>query len=113
MLTGKRAFDGDDVSDALASVLKSEPDWSVISLDVTPAVRTLLQRCLVKDRRHRVADIAVVQFVFAEVSALTAVSGSAVGQDSRDAVTEIDVECRIPHSGCHGAPHILRRRVVN
>jgi eukaryotic-like serine/threonine-protein kinase len=58
MLTGKRPFDGDDVSDTLAAVLRAEPDWSAIP-DATPrAVRTLLRRCLEKDRRRRLADAA-------------------------------------------------------
>jgi eukaryotic-like serine/threonine-protein kinase len=70
MLTGRRAFDGEDVSDMLASVLKSDPDWSALPADVPPPIKTLIQRCLVKDRRARIADIAVVQFVLAEASAL-------------------------------------------
>jgi serine/threonine protein kinase len=72
MLTGKRAFEGEDVSDTLASVLKSEPDWSVLPADVPPAIRTLMQRCLAKDGRQRVADIAVAQFMLAEASPLVA-----------------------------------------
>jgi len=71
MLSGRRAFEGEDVSDTLASVLKSEPDWSALPPELPTAIKTLLQRCLVKDRRARVADIAVVQFVLAEASALT------------------------------------------
>ena len=58
MLTGRRAFGGEDLSDTLAAVLKSEPDWSVLPADVPPPVRTLVQRCLAKDRRQRVADIS-------------------------------------------------------
>ena len=72
MLTGTRAFDGDDVSDTLASVLKSEPNWSRLPADLPLAIRTLLQRCLVKDRRARVSGIAVAKFVLAEASALVA-----------------------------------------
>ena len=34
MLTGTRAFAGEDVSDILASVLKSEPDWTALPADV-------------------------------------------------------------------------------
>jgi hypothetical protein len=34
MLTGKRAFEGEDVSDTIASVLKSDPDWIRLSPDV-------------------------------------------------------------------------------
>src|SRR5207245_7073503 len=53
MLTGKRAFEGEDVSDTLANVLKSEPDWSALPPEVPPAIRLLVQRCLIKDRRQR------------------------------------------------------------
>jgi serine/threonine protein kinase/dipeptidyl aminopeptidase/acylaminoacyl peptidase len=63
MLTGRRAFEGEDVSDTLASVLKSEPDWNALPADVAPPIRTLLQRCLVKDPQKRVADIAAARFV--------------------------------------------------
>jgi hypothetical protein len=63
MLTGKRAFDGEDTSDTIASVLKTDPDWSLLPSDLSFAVRALLQRCLVKDRRHRVSDISTALFV--------------------------------------------------
>jgi hypothetical protein len=68
MLTGRRPFDGEDLSDTLATVLKSEPDWSALPADVPPPIRMLIQRCLTKDRRHRVADIAVALFVMAEAA---------------------------------------------
>jgi serine/threonine-protein kinase len=67
MLTGRRAFDGEDIGDTLASVLKSEPEWSHLPPDVPPAIRLLLQRCLTKDRRQRVADIAAAKFVLKEL----------------------------------------------
>ena len=70
MLTGRRAFEGDDISDTLASVLKQEPDWTQLPTDLPPAIRTLVQRCLVKDRRQRVADIAVAQFVLTQQTAV-------------------------------------------
>jgi Tol biopolymer transport system component len=61
MLTGHRAFDGEDVSDTLANVLKSEPNWTALPPDRSD-LRTLLRRCLEKDRRRRLADIADVWF---------------------------------------------------
>jgi serine/threonine protein kinase len=70
MLTGKPAFGGDDVSDTLANVLKTEPDWSVLPSHVPPAVRTLVQKCLEKDRRTRTADISVASFVLDSADAL-------------------------------------------
>ena len=63
MLTGKRPFDGEDVSDTLANVLKIDPDWSALPSEIPPAIRTLLQSCLTKDRRRRVADISTALFV--------------------------------------------------
>jgi Tol biopolymer transport system component len=63
MLTGKRAFEGEDVSDTLAAVLRGEPDGTALPADVPVAVRTLLSGCLAKDRRHRVADLSAALFV--------------------------------------------------
>jgi len=58
MLTGQRLFEGATVSDTLASVLKSEPDWSALASATPAAIRRLLRRCLEKDRRQRLADAA-------------------------------------------------------
>jgi serine/threonine protein kinase len=58
MLTGRRAFPGEDVSDTLAAVLRSEPDWTALSASTPPAVVRLLRRSLERDRRKRLADIA-------------------------------------------------------
>ena len=63
MLTGTKPFGGEDVSDTLANVLKSDPDWSALPSETPPAIRTLLQSCLTKDRRRRVADISTALFV--------------------------------------------------
>ena len=53
LLSGHRAFKGEDVSDLLAAVLKSDPDWSSLPHDLPAPVRRLLQRCLEKDSRRR------------------------------------------------------------
>jgi serine/threonine-protein kinase len=66
MLTGTRAFDGEDVADTLASVLKGGVDWSALPVDVPPAVVTLLKRCLERDRHQRIGDIAAAKFVLRE-----------------------------------------------
>jgi tRNA A-37 threonylcarbamoyl transferase component Bud32 len=67
MLTGKRAFEGEDVSDTLAAVLRAEPDWNALPKDLPPLIRTLIQRCLEKDRRQRIADISTALFLIKEV----------------------------------------------
>jgi eukaryotic-like serine/threonine-protein kinase len=57
MLAGRRAFDGDDVSDVLASVLKTDPQWDALPADLPGPVRRLLRRCLEKDPKKRLRDI--------------------------------------------------------
>jgi WD40-like Beta Propeller Repeat len=56
MLTGRRAFDAEDVSLTLAEVLKSEPDWTTLPT-LPPAVRMCLRQSLKKDPRKRLRDI--------------------------------------------------------
>jgi serine/threonine-protein kinase len=63
MLTGKRPFDGEDMTEVLSAVVRLEPNWDVLPLEVSQPIRTLLRRCLVKDRRTRIADIAAALFV--------------------------------------------------
>ena len=62
LLTGRRAFGGDDISDTLAFVITKEPEWSALPADVPAAIRKLLRRCLEKDHNRRFADIADVRF---------------------------------------------------
>ena len=57
MLTGKKAFTGEDVSDVLASIMKLGPDWKALPADVPPSVVKLLRRCLTKERKKRLRDI--------------------------------------------------------
>ena len=51
MLTGRRAFEGSDVSDTLAAVLRTEPNWRVLPLGTPTPIRRLLRRCLQRDSR--------------------------------------------------------------
>ncbi len=53
-LTGKRAFEGETVTETLAAVLTKEPEWGKIPSKVLPLVR----RCLERDPKKRVRDIA-------------------------------------------------------
>jgi serine/threonine-protein kinase len=57
MLTGKRMFTGDSVSDVVAAVLRAQPDWNALPTDTPPSARRLLHRCLCKDRKKRLRDI--------------------------------------------------------
>ena len=61
VLTGRRVFEGGDISEVLAGVIKTEPNWDALPADMTPALRTYLRRCLQKDPRQRVRDIGDVR----------------------------------------------------
>ena len=61
MLTGTRAFKGDDVTETIAAVVRAEPDWSKLPANTAAAVRRLLRRCLEKDRSRRLSDAAVAR----------------------------------------------------
>ena len=58
MLAGQRLFEGGTISDTLASVLKSDPDWSLLPAETPVPIRRLLRRCLEKDRRERLDSAA-------------------------------------------------------
>jgi Tol biopolymer transport system component len=58
MLTGRRAFAGDSLTDTLAHVIEREPDWRAVPETTPEVVRRLLERCLRKDVRRRLRDIA-------------------------------------------------------
>jgi len=74
MLTGKRPFDGEDVTETLATVLKSEPNWNALPSSVPLAIRILLQRCLNKDRMRRVADVGTATYVIEDAASATSSS---------------------------------------
>lgn len=49
MVTGRRAFGGDNITDTIAAVVRGEPDWAVLPADTPASIRRLLRRCLEKD----------------------------------------------------------------
>ena len=63
MLTGRRPFRGDDVSDTLAAVLRGDPDWSALPASLPPAIRALLEGCLAKNPHERIGDVSTLLFV--------------------------------------------------
>ncbi len=66
MLTGRKLFEGDTVSDVLASVLKEAPDLDALPQDTPPALRRLLARCLERDPKNRLQWIGDARLDLAE-----------------------------------------------
>ncbi len=92
MLSGKRPFAGEDVSETLAHILTKEPDFRLLPPDVPRSVRALLARCLTKDPKKRLQAIGEARIALEEPSdehaptrqssfppALTGVLGLALG----------------------------------
>src|SRR6202049_3204509 len=69
LLTGKPAFHGEDVGDILASVVNTEPEWSRLPEATPAAIRTLLRRCMRKDKRQRLQDATGVRIEIEEALA--------------------------------------------
>jgi Protein kinase domain/WD40-like Beta Propeller Repeat len=84
MLTGRRAFDGEDVSDALAAVLRAEPDWSTLPAQAAFPVRTLLRGCLEKDPQQRIGSMSAALFVLRHQTAGATIEAPAGYQVRRD-----------------------------
>jgi eukaryotic-like serine/threonine-protein kinase len=57
MLTGNRAFAGEDIAETLAAIIKTEPDWSALPAGLPVVITSLLRRCLKKEPRERLRDI--------------------------------------------------------
>src|SRR5262245_8626897 len=58
MVTNRRPFEGEDITEVLGAVVRLEPDWVALPADISSAIRSLLRRCLSKDPKRRLRDIA-------------------------------------------------------
>ncbi|HYX20899.1 MAG TPA: protein kinase, partial [Thermoanaerobaculia bacterium] len=58
MLTGRKAFEGETISDTLAAVLRADVDWSALPAETPVATRRVLKRCLDRDLKTRFHDVA-------------------------------------------------------
>ncbi len=67
MLTGRQLFDGETISDTLASVLKSDPEWSALPAETPPRIRERLVRCMARDPRRRLRDIGEARITIEDV----------------------------------------------
>jgi len=63
MLAGRRAFEGEDISITLASVLKEDVSWAALPTDLPSPIRRLLRRCLEKDPKRRLGWIGEARVI--------------------------------------------------
>jgi serine/threonine protein kinase len=82
MLTGRRLFDGGEISDTLAAVLTRDPQWSDLPAATPPAIRRLLARCLAKERRARLDSMAGARLEIDEALAAMTVDRRQAGDPS-------------------------------
>lgn len=87
MLTGARAFGGDDVAETLANVINKEPAWDALPASVPAHVHQTLRLCLKKSIRERVPDIGAVRLAlegaFETVAPQTTASATASASRGR------------------------------
>jgi serine/threonine-protein kinase len=69
MLTGKMAFSGESVTDTIAEIIKTDPEWSLIPAGTPQPIRILLYRCLKKDPKQRQQAIGEARIAIEEVLA--------------------------------------------
>ncbi len=69
MLTGRRAFEGDEIADILGAIMRAEPDWSLLPAGTPPPIRRLLRRCLAKDRKNRLPEIGTARLEIDDTAA--------------------------------------------
>jgi Tol biopolymer transport system component len=93
MLAGRRAFAGETVSDVIAAILERQPAWSALPVALSPGVQRLLKRCLTKDLRQRLHDIADARIDIEEAlspaseGGLAPRAGAATGMSRRRILT--------------------------
>ena len=79
MLTGRRLFAGESVSDTLAAVLTREPDFETLPAAVPAHVRGLLVRCLERDPKRRLRDIGEARHQLEEAVPSASIAGVSAG----------------------------------
>lgn len=84
MLTGKPAFQAEDVSETLAAVLRDEPDWTGLPEETPASIRRLLRHCLAKDRKRRIGDASVARIELEDAQSEPPVADQRVQLGRRD-----------------------------
>jgi serine/threonine protein kinase len=87
MLAGKKAFEGETITDVLAAVIRADPDWTALPVTTPPSIRRLIGLCLVKNPKQRLHDIGdariAIEYTISGADAEPAVSGSQIPESKR------------------------------
>jgi serine/threonine protein kinase/Tol biopolymer transport system component len=83
MLSGRRAFDGQTTSDVMVAVLERQPEWTALPSTTSPRIQSLLKRCLAKDSKQRLHDIADARIEIDEALSQPDVPTALTGRVSR------------------------------
>ena len=84
LLSGRHCFTGQSVADVLSAVVRAEPDWSALPASTPVRVRELLARCLMKDPKQRLHDIADARLQIEDVMRESAGSSPATPLPTAD-----------------------------
>jgi Tol biopolymer transport system component len=85
MLTGRRTFEGEEVTDTLAGILRGEPSWDALPTSTPRPIERLVHRCLQKDPRERLQAIGDARIAISEVMSgrVEDATATVVGQPAR------------------------------
>ncbi|HEY3349622.1 MAG TPA: protein kinase [Thermoanaerobaculia bacterium] len=107
MLTGKRAFEGETVTDVLAAVLMKEPDWSALRAPISSKVKELLRRCLQRDVKQRLRDVGDARIALEEETAASASASGRTPFEENAAVPSPTVGRDAPSTSARGSRRSL------
>ncbi len=105
MLAGRRAFEGDGVTDTLAAILRGEPDWTLLPT-LPPTLQTLIRRCLAPDWRRRIASMSTVRFLLEDPAVLSPPNDVAARQ------SDGDVQARVAAAAAQARRRVFTRYVI-
>jgi len=96
MLSGRRAFHGETVSDVMARILEREPDWSALPVGMPDRLRWLVGRCLVKDPRERLRDMGEARIALEGIAKGGSDSGILAAPSHPPARTPVALRIGVP-----------------
>ena len=119
MLTGRPVFGGRTVTDVLAAILEREPDWKLLPDSAPAGLQRLIRRCLAKDPKTRLHDIADARLEIDDAR-----TGTQQEHECRESTADQEIRstgvsrhrgrdgCRDPPRGLWRGAQITRRPVT-